>query len=74
MCIRDSYYIDYYGKTFKHEVDKLRIEVDNLQQQLNDKNIQLDYLLVERDKESGADSVFNNISDISSNMTDFSEN
>ncbi|CCH60221.1 hypothetical protein TBLA_0C04210 [Henningerozyma blattae CBS 6284] len=30
-----TYYIDYYGKKFNKEMDKLRLEVDNLQQQLS---------------------------------------
>ncbi|CCD26228.1 glycerophosphocholine acyltransferase NDAI_0H00540 [Naumovozyma dairenensis CBS 421] len=47
-----TYYIDYYGKTFKKEVDKLKIELELLQQELNDKNIQINYLNIELDKES----------------------
>lgn len=32
-----NYYIDYYGKKFEKEVDKLKLEVETLQQQLNDR-------------------------------------
>ncbi|CCF59876.1 hypothetical protein KAFR_0I00950 [Kazachstania africana CBS 2517] len=33
-----TYYVDYYGKNFEKEVDKLRQELELLQQQINNKN------------------------------------
>lgn len=34
-----TYYIDYYGKKFEKEVTKLKSEVENLQQQLEQRSI-----------------------------------
>lgn len=33
-----NYYIDYYGKKFEKEVEQLKIQVENLERQLNDKD------------------------------------
>lgn len=47
-----SYYVDYYGKKFEKEVDKLRIQVETLEKQLSNKGSSSSVALDESDSAS----------------------